>query len=157
MSAYRILAQTDKGCRERERLLHGNIPEAALTVEWLNYLAGSALGESWALGFTLKETSAIITGIIGTERFASVMVALPYKTVFLVSRYWKTVAQEVKRRANYICVSCAAYDTKEMRAHHQTYVRRGLEHLHMADLCCMCDRCHKKLHRIGRKKFPETF
>lgn len=63
---------------------------------------------------------------------------------FLQTRYWKAIAKEVKRRADWRCSLCN--DGTKLAAHHRTYGILGKELDHMNSLTCLCERCHSKHH-----------
>jgi len=64
---------------------------------------------------------------------------------FLNTDYWKSVANKVKKEANYECVQCGAESNLEV--HHLSYDNHGKEHLYWkTDLICLCTDCHSKMH-----------
>lgn len=70
-------------------------------------------------------------------------------SAFLNTIYWKTVAEEAKRRAGYRCQLCNS--DKSLNVHHRCYDNRGNEVLHMEDLICLCHDCHEHHHK-GRER-----
>lgn len=66
-------------------------------------------------------------------------------SAFLNTIYWKTVAEEVKRRAGYRCQLCNSED--DLNVHHRCYEHKGTEILHMGDLICLCHKCHEHHHK----------
>lgn len=66
-------------------------------------------------------------------------------SMFLNTAYWKTVAEEVKRRAGYRCQLCNSED--DLNVHHRCYEHKGTEILHMNDLICLCHKCHEHHHK----------
>ena len=63
---------------------------------------------------------------------------------FLNTIYWKTVSEEVKRRAGYKCQLCGS--DENLNTHHRCYDHKGIEVLHMNDLVCLCQKCHDHHH-----------
>jgi hypothetical protein len=74
---------------------------------------------------------------------------MPYER-FLQTAYWLAVAAQAKSRAGMHCQTCNG--TRMISAHHRTYNYHGREHLHLQDLTCLCDQCHKIFH--GRLPAP---
>lgn len=66
-------------------------------------------------------------------------------SMFLNTVYWKTVAEEVKRRAGYRCQLCNSED--DLNVHHRCYEHKGTEIFHMNDLICLCHKCHEHHHK----------
>lgn len=73
-------------------------------------------------------------------------------SAFLNTIYWKTVSEEVKRRAGYRCQLCNS--DKNLNAHHRCYDHKGTEVLHMEDLICLCHDCHEHHHK-GRERIAD--
>lgn len=73
-------------------------------------------------------------------------------SAFLNTIYWKTVAEEAKRRAGYRCQLCNS--DKSLNVHHRCYDNRGNEVLHMEDLICLCHDCHEHHHK-GRERIAD--
>jgi len=69
---------------------------------------------------------------------------------YLLTDYWKAVAQAVKARAGYRCQICNS--GLDLQAHHRTYEHRGKELDHLDDLTCLCRRCHGVFH--GKEEAP---
>jgi len=63
---------------------------------------------------------------------------------YLTTDYWKAVEREVKSRAGFRCQVCNSQH--DLQAHHRTYEHRGKELEHLADLTCLCRRCHAVFH-----------
>jgi hypothetical protein len=68
---------------------------------------------------------------------------MPYPE-FLKTNYWRSVADQVKKRDGYRCVVCNS--PKDIAAHHRTYQHHGEEHLFMSDLTTLCEPCHSRHH-----------
>lgn len=68
---------------------------------------------------------------------------ISYKT-FLELDYWKTVAWKVKNDAKFRCRICNS--PHYLNVHHRSYKFHGIEHLHLEDLICICNKCHKLFH-----------
>jgi len=64
---------------------------------------------------------------------------------YLKSPEWKELARRVKERDR-CCVLCSS--TKNLEAHHRTYVRVCNEEL--GDLVTVCDRCHTFYHAAAK-------
>ena len=60
----------------------------------------------------------------------------------LNSPEWRDKARAAKARAGWQCMLCPS--TKELEAHHRTYVR--LKNELLSDLVVLCDSCHRKHH-----------
>ena len=73
-------------------------------------------------------------------------------TDYLQTDYWKAVANAVKERADYKCQICNS--PHDLTAHHRTYENRGHELSHLADLICLCRRCHDIFHGADKKERP---
>lgn len=73
-------------------------------------------------------------------------------SMFLNTVYWKTVAEEVKRRAGYRCQLCNSED--DLNVHHRCYEHKGTEIFHMNDLICLCHKCHEHHHK-GRERIED--
>ena len=71
-------------------------------------------------------------------------------TDFLRTPYWQMIASIVKSEKDMVCENCGKRFNKNMflDAHHKDYSIHGEEHLHMNELVCLCDFCHKNLHQI---------
>jgi len=63
---------------------------------------------------------------------------------YLKTDYWKAVSARVKERAGYRCQICNSQH--DLQAHHRTYERRGKELDFLADMTCLCRRCHAVFH-----------
>lgn len=66
---------------------------------------------------------------------------------FLQTPYWKAIAYEKKKKANFRCELCNKKGL--LNVHHKTYERHGYEFYNLKDLIVLCDDCHKKFHEIG--------
>jgi 5-methylcytosine-specific restriction endonuclease McrA len=73
--------------------------------------------------------------------------SLPYKD-FLVTPYWKAIAQYKRYKAKYKCELCNSNGS--LAVHHKTYENHGLEVYHLEDLVVLCKDCHEKFHGIVR-------
>jgi len=96
-------------------------------------------------GDNLKHISAIIIeylqrlGLSVTDRLAT----MPYAE-YLRTPQWHAKRHAAIARANYKCQKC--YTQDHLQVHHKTYERRG--HEEPGDLMVLCDKCHKKVHRL---------
>jgi len=63
---------------------------------------------------------------------------------YLKSPEWKRRADRCKTLAGHRCQECGAID-RPLHAHHLTYERVGNERY--TDLRCLCDECHKEVHK----------
>lgn len=68
---------------------------------------------------------------------------------FLRTPYWWVVSTNVKKRAGGRCMLCNS--GKKVAAHHRSYDNHGYEHQHQNDLICLCEKCHSKFHKKGRR------
>lgn len=68
---------------------------------------------------------------------------------FLMTPYWKAIAEKVKRYHNLRCQLCGS--TEGLSVHHATYENHGDELHHLKDLICLCKDCHEKFHEIDKK------
>lgn len=66
---------------------------------------------------------------------------------FLKTPYWKAVAQQKRKQADFKCQLCNENDTI-LSVHHRNYKIKGREIFNMKDLTVLCDKCHKKHHNI---------
>ena len=69
---------------------------------------------------------------------------------YMKSSMWREKREQILKRDGYKCTFCGT--AKNLRVHHITYVNIPYEK--DEDLITVCDKCHKKLHRIdiARKK-----
>lgn len=69
---------------------------------------------------------------------------------FLRTAYWQIIATQVKYEKDMVCESCGKRFNKMqfLDVHHKDYSIHGEEHLHLDDLVCLCDFCHKNIHNI---------
>ena len=64
---------------------------------------------------------------------------------FLLTPYWKAIAEKTKQMAGYKCQLCNS--NKNLATHHKTYEHHGYELFHMKDdLIVLCNKCHSKFH-----------
>lgn len=73
---------------------------------------------------------------------------------YLRTPYWRAVARAHKLRAGMRCQLCGS--TERLESHHVVYTHRGNEHLHPADLTCLCHEHHEKYERERMGKKPAT-
>ena len=66
---------------------------------------------------------------------------------FLMTPYWKAIADSVKRYHNHKCQLCGG--TEGLSVHHASYENHGDELHHLKDLICLCKDCHEKFHEVG--------
>lgn len=69
---------------------------------------------------------------------------------FLLTPYWKAIAEYKKRRAGYRCELCNSQG--RLSVHHRTYANHGDELHNMGDLIVLCQNCHEKFHNIKESK-----
>jgi len=62
---------------------------------------------------------------------------------YLKSDTWKQKAMRCKRLHKYRCKYCKS--KIKLQCHHLTYTR--IFHEKQSDLVCVCEKCHKKLHK----------
>lgn len=63
---------------------------------------------------------------------------------FICTPYWKAIAENVRKRANYKCQICN--NSGVLNVHHRTYEHHGYELNNQRDLICLCADCHSKFH-----------
>lgn len=78
-----------------------------------------------------------------SDVIAEYIVKMDYKD-FLNTKYWKAIAEKVKRRAGDKCNVCNS--TENLNVHHRTYEHHGYELYNLKDLVCLCKECHEKYH-----------
>ena len=71
---------------------------------------------------------------------------------YLQTDHWKEVSKAVKAKAGYKCQVCNS--PHDLQAHHRTYEHRGSELQHLADLVCLCRRCHSVFHGKSQIEAP---
>jgi len=81
---------------------------------------------------------------VNADELGKILKFLKYP-LFLRTPYWFAVSSVVKERAGNRCQMCNSPENTQ--AHHRTYEHRGFEHLHMGDLVCVCEKCHKQHHK----------
>ncbi len=77
------------------------------------------------------------------ELSAEHLIGKPYY-VFLKSNYWSNVRKKVLKRDNNQCIVCKS--TLRLEVHHDTYKNHFKEHLNLADLLTLCQKCHQEHH-----------
>ena len=65
---------------------------------------------------------------------------------YLKTPYWRAISNHIKNKENNKCSLCGS--TENLNVHHKTYKNKGVEFLNENDLCCLCNKCHKKEHNI---------
>ncbi len=68
---------------------------------------------------------------------------MPYRD-YLQTPYWKAVAHQARRRAQFKCGLCG--ESAPLSVHHRTYENRGSEAEHLTDLIALCSGCHETFH-----------
>ena len=71
--------------------------------------------------------------------------SMSYKE-FLRTVYWRAVAMAVKEAAGFRCSLCGR-KTRALNVHHIIYDNHGTELQNLQDLMCVCENCHKRLHK----------
>lgn len=66
---------------------------------------------------------------------------------FLVTPYWKAIAESVKNYHGHRCQLCNG--TEGLSVHHKSYDIHGDELHNMKELVCLCRDCHEKFHEVG--------
>ena len=95
-------------------------------------------------GFGLYKMVAESKGADKTK-VASVIRKMDYLD-FMKTRYWQLVAQQVKHNAGWRCEHCGS--KHDLVAHHVGYRLHGYEMYHVAELKCLCQACHERLHGL---------
>lgn len=72
---------------------------------------------------------------------------------FLQTLYWQVISWKVKKLANFRCKICNSPDN--LNTHHRSYTYHGLEHRHLKDLICICNKCHELFHNIKHGRIYE--
>ena len=80
---------------------------------------------------------------LDVERISKTICMMPYP-MFLKTPYWRAVRQHVINRDG-CCVICGS--TKSLHVHHLNYQHHGDEVHHLEDLVCVCNKCHKQIHK----------
>lgn len=70
---------------------------------------------------------------------------MPYEE-YLYSLYWQLVSVQVKHDAGCRCASCGRKGN--LVVHHPSYRYLGYDMYHLADLQCLCRKCHEEIHGI---------
>jgi hypothetical protein len=107
------------------------------------YDMADPLNAAWRIP-RLDEISALYDNEVG-----SMLANMDY-SFFLRTPYWKSVALNVKMKSGHMCQLCG--EKGNMHVHHRRYTNRGRDHLFMADLTCLCPRCHGAFHGVKTKK-----
>lgn len=82
------------------------------------------------------------------NKFAKRIKGKSYKR-FLKSAYWKMVRKLVLIRDGYKCTVCLT--DKKLHVHHKTYKHHFSEHLYLEDMCVLCKKHHKEIHKDDKK------
>lgn len=79
------------------------------------------------------------------KQIADAILKLDYSD-FLKTKYWHLVALQVKNDAGWRCRLCGS--RSGLVAHHDGYSRHGYEMYHVAELQCLCQSCHERVHGL---------
>lgn len=101
---------------------------------------------AWKAGIrTWQKIDELTRYLISCDRqkVAEYIKDMPYDD-FLLTPYWKAIAEKVRYRAKHKCQLCNG--TEGLSVHHSTYEHHGDELNHLEDLICLCRDCHEKFH-----------
>ena len=126
-----------KRSRRRMEKLHGEQKEA--TTWYIDQYIFNNAGTA-----TIKDIIAYREDI-NRFRVAGVIKKMSYAN-FLRTLYWRTIAEDVKKKVDYKCSLCGK-KTDKLEVHHSTYEHHGWEHKYRKkDLICLCHDCHTRYH-----------
>ena len=134
---HRLMEEERKKTEE-----YDNIKRAENTEEYIRlYLDPS---NSWKAGMkTYQKIESLKYVYIDIEKVKNHILSMPYKS-FLLTPYWKAIAEQVKRRAENKCQICGKNTL--LNVHHRTYENHGMELYYQKDLICLCKDCHEVYH-----------
>lgn len=98
---------------------------------------------SWKKGIKTWEKINDLKAHVEWDEVESHIKGMTYRE-FLMTPYWKAIAEDVKRKSGNKCQLCNS--TEGLNVHHRTYENHGDELHNMKDLICLCADCHSKFH-----------
>jgi len=103
-----------------------------------------AIDRSWKDGIKQYERFKIINSPVSSEPEVIKYIKEMNYQDFLQTLYWKTIAQQVRYKANFRCQLCNAENG--IYVHHSTYDIHGAESSNLDKLLTLCSDCHKTFH-----------
>lgn len=139
-------------CQEDERHIINDIRKnqeennKSITKEKTDYFIDNYLNPEkvWPDGMrTYEKINSLKGWYFDKVRIRSHILSMKYDD-FLLTPYWKAIAEQVKKRADYKCQICGKNTL--LNVHHRTYDNHGMELYYQEDLICLCKDCHEIFH-----------
>lgn len=116
---------------------------------WINIFLKNKIVQGWDKNVKNKDKRKLLTikkVKIDWKKVSKVIRKIKYED-FLKTNYWQGVKKYVLYKNNYTCQMCGCAN-KKMHIHHPNYKFHGREAKNTKKLICLCEDCHKKIHKI---------